>query len=330
MLGAEVHWLSVPVSDAAQSEYNKRALDGLTKLGFPGFVESTLVPLMNFDDADFAKFTVLKTVKSWMGEEDDRNAQAETEEETPYRPRRGVRGIPLGTIYFSEKLRALRFTLDEMRNRVWRTYDATETKTVERKVNGKVVNQTFKVCDPDRATYRVGDHNRTSLEYTEFCSYLLEAYKYFEKFDEDLTQFSSVFRTASGVAHKMRTETKQKAFEEKKKLLSEVKPATKPAPKPTKPAEKFTPAAAPAENAWALRKQAAQAKKAEPAEVEAETAETAEAETAETAETAEPVEAETNEDTQDGVWKSVPLNKKGQRVESAPRQRGRGRRFKQN
>jgi hypothetical protein len=210
---------------------------------------------------------------------------------------------------------------------VWHTYDAKETKTVERTVKGKQVKQTFNVCDPDRATYRVGDHNRTSLEYTEFCSYLLEAFTYLEKFDEDLTQFSSIFRTASGVAFQMRTEAKQKAFEEKKKLLSEVKPATKPAPKHTKPAEKFTPAAAPAENAWALRKQAAQAKKAEPAEAEpAEAAEAVEAEPAEAVE----AEAETNEDTQDGEWNSVPLNKKGLRVESAPRQRGRGRRFKQN
>lgn len=312
MLGTEVHWLSVTVSDGAQAEKNKQILAGLTKLGFSGFLENTLVPLMNFDDTDFAKFTLLKTVKSWLGDEDNQNAQTETEEETPYRPRRGVRGIPLGTIYFSEKLRALRYTLDEMRHRVWRTYDATETKTVERTVNGKQVKQTFKVCDPERATYRIGDHNRTSLEYTEFCSYLLDAYTYLEKFDKDLTQFSSIFRTASGVAFQMRTEAKQKAFEEKKKTLNEVKPAVKPTPKAP---VKFTPAVAPVENAWALRKQATHAEQAE--------AETAEVE-------AEPAEAEQTEDTHDEEWKSVPLNKKGQRVEASPRQRGRGRRFKQN
>ena len=181
MLGAEVHWLSVPVEDSAQTEYNKHSLTGLTKLGFPAFVENTLVPLMNFDDTPFAPFTIKKTVKSWLGDEDDRNSQTQTEEETPYRPRRGVRGIPLGTIYFSEKLRALRYTLDEMRHRVWHTYDANETKTVEQKVNGKVVKKTFKVCDPDRATYRVGDHIRSSLEYRAFCSYLLDAYTYLEK-----------------------------------------------------------------------------------------------------------------------------------------------------
>ena len=335
ILGAEVHWLSVTVSDAAQAEKNKQVLAGLTKLGFSGFLENTLVPLMNFDDTDFAKFTVLKTVKSWLGAEDVLGEQTETEEETPYRPRRGVRGIPLGTIYFSEKLRGLRFTLDEMRHRVWRTYDATETKTVERTVKGKLVKQTFKVCDPERATYRVGEHVRTSLEYTEFCTYLLDAYTYLEKFDEDLTQFSSIFRTASGVAYQMRTEAKQKAFEEKKKTLNEVKPAVKPAPKA--PAKVAPP---PAENAWALRKkQAEQAKQAEaepvaepteaePAEAEPTEAEQAEAEPAE-AEPAE-AEAETNEDTQDGEWETVPLNKKGQRVEVTPRQRGRGRRFKQN
>lgn len=325
ILGVEVHWLSVTVSDAAQAEKNKQVLAGLTKLGFSGFLENTLVPLMNFDDTDFAKFTVLKTVKSWLGDDDNQNAKTETEEETPYRPRRGVRGIPLGTIYFSEKLRALRFTLDEMRHRVWRTYDATETKTVERTVKGKLVKQTFKVCDPERATYRVGEHVRTSLEYTEFCTYLLDAYTYLEKFDEDLTQFSSIFRTASGVAYQMRTEAKQKAFEEKKKTLNAVKPAVKSAPKAS---VKFTPAVVPAENAWALRKQVTQAKqaKAEPAEqVEAEQVEAEQAE----AEPAE-AEAETNEDTQDEEWKSVPLNKKGQRVEASPRQRGRGRRFKQN
>ena len=165
-------------------------------------------------------------------------------------------------------------------------------------------------------------HIRSSLEYRAFCSYLLDAYTYLEKFDEDLTQFSSVFRTASGVAHKMRTEVKQKAFEEKKKTLADVKPATKPTPKPS---VKFTPAPAPATNALASRKQQ-QAKQAE-----AEQPEQAEAEQAEqVAEQAEQAEQAEVEDAESGEWKSVPLNKKGQRVESAPRQRGRGRRFKQN
>jgi len=341
MLGAEIHWMGVSVEDAsqaeknkqvlavedaAQAEKNKQVLAGLTKLGFPMFLENTLVPLMNFDDTDFAKFTLLKTVKSWLGDEDDQTAQTETEEETPYRPRRGVRGIPLGTIYFSEKLRALRFTLDEMRHRVWRTYDATETKTVERTVKGKQVKQTFKVCNPERATYRVGDRVRTSLEYTEFCTLLLDAYTYLEKFDQDLTQFSSIFRTASSVAYQIRTEAKQKAFAEKKKTLAEVKPAAKPTPKaPVKTAPP------PAENAWALRKK--QAQQAEPAQAEVAEAQPVVAEDAEAeSEVAEdaPAEPEVGEDAEGDEWKTVPLNKKGQLVEAPPRQRGRGRRFKQN
>ena len=349
--GAEIYHLGVEVKDNAQAEYNAIVLDGLTKLGFMSFVEKVLVPLMNFEDTPFSKTTILNTVKYWMGDEDNLKTQDEEEDVTPYRPRRNVRGIPLGTIYFNEKLRALRFCLDEIRFRIWQTYDANKTKTVERTVNGKAVKTTLKVCDPSSATYRVGDRQRSSEEFSTFCSYLIDAFKYFEKFDEDLTKFSTLFRSASSAAHKIRTEGKQRAFEEKKKTLTTVKPATKPAAKPTKPAKptgpavKCIPAPPPSVNAWDMRKQQTESEAAE-----AETAKTAEAETAKTAEaeatkTAEAVEAEATvvepgtesaETESDEEWQTMPLNKKGMRVESKPLRdqskppRGRRVRFQQN
>lgn len=316
-IGAEICGLAEETTDPVQAKYRSEILSGLRRTGFITFLEETMVPLTNLADAEFARFTLSCNVKRWLGDEDDRQKQDEKEDTTPFRPRREVRGIPLGKLYFSEKLRAMRFLGDEMRNRIWHTYDGNEMREITLTQKGKETRKMVPRCDPTRATYRMGDHVRQSESFTAFCEYLLEAYRFFEKFDENLTQFSELFRKASGSAFAMRKELEKKAFEEKKKDIKKVQPVQpKPAPKPR--AEQERPVSLPATNVWDERKKAQ-------AQVQAK---------AEPQPPAEPVQAEpqaesdAHSETDEG-FTTRPLNKKGQRFAqqgakgAKPTQRGR-------
>lgn len=181
-----------------QVEYNRIVIDGLEKLGFFKFIK-TLELLTHYEDEEFAFCSLLTELGRFP-----RPTKEEFQEFKQYYVLNTTMELMIDEVFPVEIVRAIRLHISQLLFRFFHTYDVNAT----RELVDKKEKKTIFVCDPENATYRVGDSHRTSTEFMSFMRLIVDASQYLSTLDIGLSDISGPFKTAAMTAKKMREDYK--------------------------------------------------------------------------------------------------------------------------
>ena len=243
-----------------QAEYNRIVLAGLVSADIPSIIQH-LIRLSNYSDEHFAESSILATLRGFK-----RPSKEEFNDNRALYVHDKVLDTPIGEVRDTDVIRAARLYIRNMMLRFFRTVDPDEksenprTKKMEPR------------CVPESCTFRRGDRNITTQEFSQFLDDLLATQRLFLKYSDELDEFS-FYKDAALTAKKMRDDFFTKRAAEKQttrdtvrspnprraqNTMKHVKTEKPVSTKPSAPVQTttrvFTPAPPPAKNVWAERK----------------------------------------------------------------------------
>jgi hypothetical protein len=242
-----------------QAEYNRIVLSGLVTANIPSLIQH-LIRLSNYSNENFAESSVLATLRRFK-----RPSKEEFNDNRSFYVHDKVLDNTISEARDTELIRAARLYVRNMMMRFFHTVDPDE---MSHNPQSKKMEPR---CVPERCTFRRGDRNITTQEFTQFLDDLLTTQRLFLNYSDELDEFS-FYKDAALTAKKMRDDFATKRAAEKQatrdtvrspnprraqnttKLVKTEKPVST---KPSDPSAKIVWGSAPAINKWAERKKVA-------------------------------------------------------------------------
>jgi len=227
-----------------QAAYNQIVSFGLTRLNFPKLLD-TLFGLVQYEQEGFSDCTLMLELGRFR-----RPSKEEFQKYKPFYVLNQTMELKLEEVFPVEFVRAIRLYVSELLYRFFRTYDVNETREITDKNTTKVIP----ICNPTNATYRVGGNNRSSNEFVQFMTLLIESAKILSGFEMNLSDVAEPLIFAATTAKKMREEYKAYQKQIQQTQQSDVKPVKSVAQIFKKTEQHFKPAKQPYVNVWDVRK----------------------------------------------------------------------------
>jgi hypothetical protein len=240
-----------------QAMYNHIVLNGTKEHQVPEMIR-LLIRLANYGGEPFAESSVLTSLRGFK-----RPSKEEFNDNRSLYVHSAVLDTPLGEVRDIDMIRAARLFVRNIMLRFFRTDDPDEmsenprTKKMEPR------------CVPEACTFRRGDRNITTLEFSQFLEDLLYTQRFFLQYSDALDEFS-FYKDAAFTAKKMREDFATKRAAEKQTTRDTVRaPNTRyaqthtkqskvvkqmPAPVPVQASTPKVLSPPPSKNVWAERK----------------------------------------------------------------------------
>ena len=185
-----------------QAEYNRIVLSGLVSVDIPSLIQH-LIRLSNYSEEPFAESSILATLRGFK-----RPSKEEFNDNRALYVHDKVLDTTIGEVRDTDLIRAARLYVRNMMKRFFRTVDPDEMS------HNPQSKKMEPVCMPERCTFRRGDRNITTLEFSQFLNDLLVTQRLFLDYSDDLDEFS-FYKDAALTAKKMREDFAAKRATEK-------------------------------------------------------------------------------------------------------------------
>jgi hypothetical protein len=185
-----------------QAEYNRIVLSGLVSVDTPSLIKH-LIRLSNYSNEHFAESSILATLRGFK-----RPSKEEFNDNRALYVHDKLLDTTIGEVRDTDLIRAARLYVRNMMLRFFRTDDPDEKSE-----NPRTKKMELR-CVSERCTFRRGDRNITTQEFTQFLDDLLATQRLFLNYSDQLDEFS-FYKVAALTAKKMRDDFATKRAAEK-------------------------------------------------------------------------------------------------------------------